>query len=689
MPEDPVGAAARDERQPEPSDDSLAERARFWFLEAWNHPFWREYRDESKEDQGFYRGGKAQWSQDYSTEDFEKLKAAKRAVVTINHCQSPVEVLVGYQRRNRYDIAAAPQGGEDLEDTQLLSHLLKWQQEQSEVPEYRSECFEGGVITGLSALACEIDWSSDTFQGEIQVSVVAPGRELLWDPASRRYDLSDARYALRYKWVFVQDLLAEFPGDAEVIRAAVASLDAALAAGERRTTEPAGDAYGDVRGHPIENLGPVGHFYNPQEQTILVLEAWYRDYEWKWIVVDRAGGKPQDEDSQGEPLTAKAALAIAETEPEVLKAIRRRLRRIRMATILPATYQVLEDGPTPYDNDADAFPFVPFWVYRQGDHVWGVIRNLKDPQRVENKRWSQMLDILAKFANIRIVYAEGSVVDPRVLEEPFSTAPIPWRREPGENTPAPGFLVPPVGELTRVLVEIANQMAAKLREVPGINTELLGIQGDASSGVAIARRQAQGELISTRLFDNERRTGKLLGQRLARRIAQRYTTEEVVRLTDAATGEAFDVVVNPAAARVRDAQGRLKPMGLEQWRTFRERQKEAGRPRVLRDISALKYDVIISEVPATPSARAGKALALVELAEKFPQLFPVLAEDIFELLDVPNRSRILAKIRALTSGTPPQPGGGTPANGGGDAAAEAMLRAMTQEGNGPPPPAAA
>ena len=77
---------------------------------------------------------------------------------------------------------------------------------------------------------------------------------------------------------------------------------------------------------------------------------------------------------------------------------------------------------------------------------------------------------------------------------------------------------------------------------------------------------------------------------------------------------------------------------------------------------------IIADTPATPSARASKALALIEIAEKFKALFPILIEDILELLDLPNRARVLQKFRATQQVNPAagQPTG-VPANGGGGA----------------------
>jgi len=97
--------------------------------------------------------------------------------------------------------------------------------------------------------------------------------------------------------------------------------------------------------------------------------------------------------------------------------------------------------------------------------------------------------------------------------------------------------------------------------------------------------------------------------------------------------------------------------------------------------------VIIAETPATPSARSTKALALIEIAEKFEALFPILIEDILELMDLPNRARVLQKFRATQQVNPAagQPTG-VPTNGGGtpDALAEAVKRVQPPQ---PPVPA--
>ncbi len=199
--------------------DSLAYKARAWFLEAMMHPLWVKYMRESKEDLGFYVGGDAQWSQDGSMEDVAALKEQNRAVVSINHCQSIVDVLVGFERQNRFDIKAAPEGEEDSEGAELWSHVLKWAEDRAEMREYKSEGFEDGLIRGRSCYTIGLDWNADPINGEIKIEVLTPGEDIIWDPRWTRYNLDDCRYVIRFKWAMVgrREGFSTAPGLSSVI----------------------------------------------------------------------------------------------------------------------------------------------------------------------------------------------------------------------------------------------------------------------------------------------------------------------------------------------------------------------------------------------------------------------------------------------------------------------------------------
>jgi hypothetical protein len=613
---------------PAPSDDrdaDLAARVRAWFAEAWTHPLWTTYRRLAKEDMGYYVGGEGQWSVDGSAQDLQRLRAANRAHVTLNHIQPIVDVLTGFERQNRFDLKASPQGTEDAGKAELLTWILKHEQERTDAHAVCSQVFEDGIIQGMSAVDVAVDWTRDPLNGEIDLEVLQPGEDVIWDPHWQRFDLSDARYVLRFKRGFVDDIVAQYPEHEAAIRDAIGALSLAAPEGGRLHERDPRDGYGGVRDHRDYEIASM--LYEARTNQVLVIEAWYTEYDDRWLVADRQAG------TITEAANGASARATAAADPARLTAVRRQRRVVRMAVVLPATYQVLERDAEPYPNDNDAYPIVVYVAKRKHDDIYGIVRNLKDAQRIENKRESHAQDIVARLANLRPVVESAALENPAALRDPWSSEPIYLR--PGRQPP--GFLTPPVGELVRVLLALADRGRLAVREVSGINTDLLGLKSDDASGIAIARRQAQGQVISTVYFDNYRRFRRLLGKRLSRRIQQVYTGQRTLRLVSPEADE-ITLLVNPVDETAVRGQNY----------------------RVLRDLAALDYDIVISEAPSTPSMRATSLLALLEILRVVPALAPALLDVIVELAEIPDRRRILDRVRRLMGG---EPGGALPPEG--------------------------
>ncbi len=687
---DEIGGTLPHPADPAPSDP--ATRVRNWFVMARNHPLWANFIKHADEDEGFYIGGDLQWSKDGSFESLRRLQKARRTTVALNYVQSTVDVLVGFERQNRYDLRATPEGDEDSEHARVLSWVMKFASNQAELPEYESEMFDNGLIRGAAAIEVGVDWTEDPFNGKITAEVLRVGHEVIWDPYWKQYDLSDARFVLKYRWVYVDELLAKFPEHKAAIESGVAILDTLFSPFLATTDGGQPDAYGSVTDHVNETLQVETLFYAPVDRRLLVIEAWWREFEPVWVVANLHTGKQVVVAGRTE------ALEIVRTDPKSWKVIQKQVRRIKTALILPATRQTLEEGDTPYDNDRENYPIVPFVAKRKGHHVYGIVRNMKDPQLIENKRVSQVIDILARWANLRPLYPKGSLDDPRVLEDHTSTAAIGYNAGPGGG--APGWYVPTGLEtIIRGLIEVSAQMKMAMREITGINTDLLGSRSDDASGIAIARRQAQGQIISTIYFDNFKRSRKIIGQRLGRRIQQVYTTERVLRLIDPDTGDHVRVLLNPAEARL------LTPDQLEQW--IEQRRDATGRPYVLRDVAALTYDVTISEAPSTPSARSTALLALLEIVGKMPSILPAVVDVILDLADIPDKPKILRRVRAImqqqgiavdagppgpSTPTGPAPPAGSPPSATApmptQTAAPPGLRPRVQPPGAPPPPTA-
>ena len=642
-----LAAAAGAPPGPVREDDPLAMRARAWFVEAYTHPLWVKFRRESEEDLGYYVGGEGQWSKDGDKSDLERLKGQNRAIVSINHVQAMVDVLTGFERQNRFDPKVQAQGEEDENDARLMTWLIKFIREQADAQALESQVFEDGVITGMSAAIARIDWTEDPVNGTICLDKLDPGIDVIWDPAWTKDDLSDARYVLLYKRVFVKDLVAQYPEYADEIRDAIHSAESAFGEGGRKLLEGSPtDGYGAVSSHP-DDAGLAKLFYDATEDSVLVLEAWYRDFEDVWIVTNKASGQVHEADS------SQAAHRVAQSDPDNLTAIRRQRRVIRMGVTIPAAFLTLEEDVTPYENDAQNYPVVYYLAKRKRDDMYGLVRNLKDPQRVENKRESQLLDILGRYANMRPMAERGAVENAATLAHAHDPSPV-WLN-PGH--PPPGWWVPPLSELIKVLTVESDRMKLSMREISGLSMELLGLKATNDiSGIAIARLQAQGQIIATVFFDNFRKFKRNLNERLARRIQQVFTSEQVFRLTNE-QGEGVVVKLNPMEARGKSRQEYAQtPAGQARGMELRNLQE------------FLKYDVVISEAPSTPTMRMMQLLGMLEVLRTVPGLGPLLMDKVVELLDLPDKPEILQRIRQAMGGLAggaTQPTKGPMSTGGG------------------------
>jgi hypothetical protein len=700
-----VGVLNQSAEAEAPNNIALAQQIRAWFAEAWGHPMWEKYRRDADEDMGFYIGGDGQWSYDGSLEDLNRIKKLKKAHVSINHVQSVVDVLTGFERQNRYDLKASPMGDEDVDQANLFSMLMKHEQDKLDAPSVLSECFENGTIQGASCVFVGIDWSYDPLFGDILIELLVPGQDVLWDPTVKKLDFSDGRFVFRWRHATLEDLCATYPEHAAKLRAEVEALDQGV-----RDTTVAGppevlqqfdrkDGYGGVLSHPLEAHGLQQMFYSGTEKKLMVVECWYRDFEEVAVVADKESGRIWEiEKKKGGPDPWTVAKQTAAQDDERLTAIRRKRRKIRMALCVPATYRVLEEDDSPYDNDSQHFPFAAYIAKKKQDVMYGVVRNLKDPQRVENHRESQALDILSRFGNIRRIATENTLANPRELDDQWSSKTL-WVKSGAQP---PGWDVPPMGEILKALFTTGDRGKLSVREVSGINTDLLGIKGDDASGIAIARRQAQGQTISTVFFDNYRQMKRNFGRRLAKRIQQVYSYEKTVRLTSP-TGEGDIVLkVNPAENKKRDEQGRLQEAGSLGMREQEGNEPGLSRPKVLRDVSSLDYDILIAETPATPTMRSMALLALLEIIGKVPGIAPALMDIIVDLSDIPDRDRVKQRVMAMMKAqglippepgdTPPgQPGPGGPPPGGGPSGTPPPDAAPGPSGGslGPPPGAPA
>jgi hypothetical protein len=571
-----------------------------------------------------------------------------------------------------------------------MTWLFKFVSAAEHIPEIRSIAYKQATVRGMSVLHCGMTWDDNPVSGDILAEWLTPGKDCVWDPHWTMPDFSDAGHFLRYKWAWIREVIAQYPEHKRQIEQAVGDLnqilgDLAQVGGVSRG--PSGDAYGSVASPEIDQLNADRYFYDKQLQRVLVVEAWYQDYETYWYLFHKDSGK-LEEVPDGIPDPGSFARKSQDSNPEQIQAIKRVRKYMRTGTVLPATNTKLEEGETPYENDRQAYPYVLVLGERTGDDIRGVVRDLRDAQRVENKRISQAIDLVARWGKLRRVAEENSLAPQSegIMNNPLSEGVIYYKT--GKNPPA--WDVPQgIADLTRLLVGLADQMRVNIQQTSGINADLLGQEDDTKSGVAIARRQAQGQVIATESFDNNRWAGEMYGQRLGRRIQQKFTKDEYIRLTND-VGASVLTHLNPEGIRrIKDKDERRS--AVKQWRAAAA--LDPDKPEILAQVDKFKWDLVLSESPASPTARAETLDVLMKMIERVPTLLPIFMDKMLMLTEgLPDKPELLARIKAMQAaqgiGAPP-PGQNPLPNQGeqspGMPAGETPMTAQPAPAGGPQP----
>jgi hypothetical protein len=219
--------------------------------------------------------------------------------------------------------------------------------------------------------------------------------------------------------------------------------------------------------------------------------------------------------------------------------------------------------------------------------VQGIVRDMRDLNFELNKRRTQALQHLNASANSGWLARKGAVgpKDKKIFED-FGSAPGAYLEYEGEKPER----IQPV-QISQGHEVMAKQAAEDIKEVSGINTDLLAMNETQASGRAIALRQKQGLIMVQKVFDNLSLTKRLLGEFLLSMLGEAYDVKSAAR----ALGEGF---VNETYGQEADVA-------------------QADIMEVLNETKELKkYDVNVGESAMSDTVRIGNYLTLMELAEK-------------------------------------------------------------------------
>jgi hypothetical protein len=612
---------------PASADGGGDERVRYFkqlFREEWDKPFWKDLREQIPIDFGYYTGS-GQWSENQKSAAKEK----QRPTLTINHIQPTCNALFGIERMHRYDPVAAPKTKADVDVAELFTRLLKQSMDEANGEYILSQGFADGCIGGVCGFEMPIDYLDDPLKGTIDFSVVKCPEEWIWCTPWNKYDLSDVRGMFRHRWVDVDLLVAQYPDHKAGIVAALSKIKHQTIA-QDASREGALLTEGNPKDHyeASDYSSPqrdMDFWFDVTRNRVRVMDVYYPEFYPVWLLTDKDARKTYSSTSEVKMKRYMQAVVDRTQGATAWQLIERYHRKIHALCSLPAIDYVLEEG-IPFSKDEESYPIVPFFAYWRGNEVYGVVRNLRDPQDEVNARRSQ-ISWLTKATGDGWFADDNSLTNLDAFEresrDPKGVYMVKANKKDPRRMPAPNI---PQG-----LFEILSAAVNEIRAISMVNTEMQGGEGQAISGVAKKLLVQQGNIGNNELFDNFRFTKRLIWKKMARRIQEKYSDEDVVRLFNPETGGYDFIDINK---ETNEGASEMPSAGL--------------RRKVLNDISTLRYDIQLTETPISPTHRQGALATLLELIQKVPAAAPLLIDVIVEMTDgIPDRDKVVARIKGF------------------------------------------
>lgn len=544
-----------------------------------------ENRAQQAMDEDYY--DHEQWT----PEEKAVLEGRGQAPIVYNVIAQSLNWIIGSEKRGRTDYKILPRGEEDAKPAEGKTKYMKYLSDTNRTPFQRSRAFEDCAKVGIGWLEVYVQDEDD---GEPIRTRYESWRNMVWDSASTELDGSDMRYQFRSKWVDEDIAKMLAPDRADIIeQSATSSL---VAHGSHDQTDA--DEAMDAAEESMNSIGMHAISFGGRKRVRLI-EAWYRTPQ----DVQRMSGGPFNGQiyDESDPRHAEAVQMGA-------KVISKGMMVTRVA--LMTSKGLLYDGQSPFRHNR--FKFVPVWGFRRGrDNLpYGIIRGMRHIQDAINKRASKALHILSTN---KIIMEEGALPDDWDVQDLAEEAAKP-----------DAILVVRKGyrmdlDADRNLgAEHMQQMSYDIgfvQTASGITDENLGKETNAASGVAIARRQEQGSLSTSKLFDNLRLASQMQGELELSLIEQYVTDEKQFRITNQ-RGKPEFITVND------------------------------GLPE--NDITRSKADYVISEADWRATMRAAASEQLGDLIGKMqPEVALVILDLFVEGLDIENREEMVKRIRKV------------------------------------------
>lgn len=527
-------------------------------------------RREAVEDARFVAG--EQWDAAVR----QRRNAASKPTLTINRLPAYVSQLVGNRRLNETGIKIVPDTGGTRKIAEVREGLIRSIQKNSRAQYAYDKAFEQQVIGGLGNFQVHLDYAhDDVFEQDIRIAAIPNPLSVIWDPSSVDPSGADAEY------VFVVDTLPRDEFKRRYPDAQAGDWDAVS-----RDTRSGWDT----------------------ADTVQVVSYWRMSSKPRTVAMLQNGDVVDVTELDVEEWFDHVAMDH-DGEPMV-----REVQRKYAQMYICSSTDILAG---PYELPIQRVPVfrVPGWeLWIEGERPrWGLVRFLRDPQRLHNYWRSTIAEKLVGAPKQKWVAAD-SAVEGREDQ---------WRRSHLSDDPllifnassgAPPTRMPPM-EMETALIEQAGVASQDIRDVSNIHEASLGGQSNEVSGRAIMARQRVGELGTVIYQDN----------------------------LNSAIEEAGKVI-NQLIPFVYDTPRLVKVLGADMLTEKHIRINDSSDPESV-DITIGKYAVSVTTGPSYATRRVESREEMMAMVNAMPNVMGVAADKIVEAQDWPGAEEIAQRLR--------------------------------------------
>ena len=499
-------------------------------------------------------------------------RRAKKPTLVFNRLVAFVSQVIGNKLLNETQIKVYPDKSGSKEIALIREGIIRSIYKNSDADLARDEAHKYQIIGGQGVFTLCVDYvGDDVFEQEIKLKAVHDPYSAVFDPLGVDPSGGDC------EWAFISDIIP-------------------IKTYKRRWPWAAAVSF--------EGVNKTENSYWSQETTVRIVSYWRMVTEGTKMLALFADGTTRDVTDMEEYEYANQVALRKNGQPY----IREVPNRFAQLYICSGT-EILEG---PYNYPCSSIPIyrVPGWELNDGEKTyrWGLVRFLKDPQRLHNYWRSTIAEQLVAAPRNKYLTTPQAIKGHESKWRMAATSDDPFLYyNDGETLP---IHIPPPGIDAALLTE-AGSATQDLKDISNIHEASLGMPSNEVSKVAIQQRQSVSDVGTFIFSDRLRMADERCAKNINEMIPTFYDTTRVLTIVGAD--------------------------GKQTLQTINSGQND--------DVTLGKYGITVSVGPATAAKRQQAAEQMMTFVNAIPQKAAEVMDLVAEAQDWPKSDEFARRFR--------------------------------------------